>query len=348
VPSVGILTFHHVHNFGAVMQAWALANTLSRLGHSTEVINYRPKGVHARTGWRALVPSIGHWKMSRFVERQLPLSPAVLPTRQDVDAYVRSRNIDKLVCGSDQVWMVDGRLGLDATYFLGVGGDAVKKRVSYAPSCGSMKSFGANAEEARDLLSRFSAISVRDETTRGAVEALGIEVSTRVVDPTLLTDFGALLGGSTRRRARREYLAVVGKTNPAAERFAHWAAKRLGVEVVGVGTRLTGADSKPFVGPREWLEYIAGARFVVTSLFHGAAVSLSLRRPFVAVDSAGRSFKLTDLFRFLEIEERFLEPDSAGSYPNAENLLEMSYAELGPRIQRRVDESMTFLKGALG
>ena len=38
---IGILTFHRAINYGAVLQCYALQETLKRMGHNVEVIDYR-------------------------------------------------------------------------------------------------------------------------------------------------------------------------------------------------------------------------------------------------------------------------------------------------------------------
>ena len=38
---VGILTFHDALNYGAVLQCYALQNTLMNLGYEVEVIDYK-------------------------------------------------------------------------------------------------------------------------------------------------------------------------------------------------------------------------------------------------------------------------------------------------------------------
>ena len=37
---VGILTFHDAHNYGAVLQAYALKKYIGKLGHNVRIINY--------------------------------------------------------------------------------------------------------------------------------------------------------------------------------------------------------------------------------------------------------------------------------------------------------------------
>ena len=37
---IGILTFHYAHNYGAMLQAYALSMKLRSLGHCVEIIDY--------------------------------------------------------------------------------------------------------------------------------------------------------------------------------------------------------------------------------------------------------------------------------------------------------------------
>ena len=38
---IGILTFHRAHNYGAMLQAYALHKLLAKRGHNVEFISYR-------------------------------------------------------------------------------------------------------------------------------------------------------------------------------------------------------------------------------------------------------------------------------------------------------------------
>ena len=38
---IGIVTFNSAHDYGAVLQVWALQEKLKSKGHDVEVINYR-------------------------------------------------------------------------------------------------------------------------------------------------------------------------------------------------------------------------------------------------------------------------------------------------------------------
>ena len=43
---IGILTFHYAHNYGAVLQAYALQYILERIGHVVCFIDYRNKRIY--------------------------------------------------------------------------------------------------------------------------------------------------------------------------------------------------------------------------------------------------------------------------------------------------------------
>lgn len=55
---IGILTFHNAHNYGAVLQAYALKTKLNRMGYKAKILNYQNpyiarlyrKGIHIDFG----------------------------------------------------------------------------------------------------------------------------------------------------------------------------------------------------------------------------------------------------------------------------------------------------------
>ena len=43
MKKVGILTFHKAHNYGALLQAFALQETIKSLNYNVEIVDYCPK-----------------------------------------------------------------------------------------------------------------------------------------------------------------------------------------------------------------------------------------------------------------------------------------------------------------
>jgi hypothetical protein len=345
--SVGLITFHHVPNFGACLQAWSLVQTMQRMGCSVEVIDYRPPGLGPlikRRGIKALFPSIGQWRMRRFVADHLPLTPT-FTRHEEVVEYLRRRRYDCVVCGSDQIWMMDDRIGFDSTYYLDFGNDLPTRRVSYAPSCGNMESYGQYSGQVGRLFSAFHSISARDENTLRLLASVGISGATHVVDPTFLADFDSI---TQPWRIEGDYLAVVGPVDSAACSFIREIAAQLKLPVVAAGTHCSTADcQRRFVHAGEWASCIKNARFVVTSLFHGSALSIRFRKPFIAIDAGGRGFKLTDLLNRFALVKRFVARDANGNYPLHDELLEIDYSDAETRISQATAVSLDYLRGAV-
>lgn len=50
MKKVGILTEHRARNFGSCLQAYALQNTIDKLGYHAEIVDYRPKVIENSFG----------------------------------------------------------------------------------------------------------------------------------------------------------------------------------------------------------------------------------------------------------------------------------------------------------
>lgn len=343
---IGLVTFHNVHNFGAVLQAWALVQALRKVGCDVEVLDYHSPS-HAekfkRRGLKAWIPSPGRISFNRFVRSQLPLSPR-LADRESMSRYVKAGRFEGLVCGSDQVWMHASHMKLDPTYFLDLPGVEDLRRISYAPSCGDMGSYDERADDVRRWIDRFNAVSVRDENARRLVTGLGFTDVTRVVDPTLLGDFRSLVGEVDPSKGG---VVVVGSVGSGVAACARKVADRLGVKLIAAGSRCEVADVRlRFINPGQWVRQIAGARLVISSLFHGTILSMAFRRPFVSVPSSGRTMKLKDLLTRMNLLERFVPIGKDGKCEIADSMFYLDYTPAEPVLSEDIETSWRFLREA--
>jgi hypothetical protein len=84
---IGIITFHHIDNYGATLQAYALHKFLKQQGYNVEIIDYRPykaikyytKGLSPISkGFRLNKKAFGNiaraWKMRQFLLSKTKLS----------------------------------------------------------------------------------------------------------------------------------------------------------------------------------------------------------------------------------------------------------------------------------
>ena len=129
---IGILTFHLAHNYGAVLQCYALQEALRQLGHEVRVINYRQpyiKGIYGIFNVRYFFSLLGHLRLKTLLYYLKHLGRRVKRTRlyhsfrhtywQETPSC-SSRNIppmDAYVIGSDQVWSLHCTQFMDQVYW---------------------------------------------------------------------------------------------------------------------------------------------------------------------------------------------------------------------------------------
>lgn len=116
------LTFHASHNYGSMLQAYALQQILYNLGVENEIINLRTdiqKGlIPPQLQWchpcSSLVKLLRHpirsialqrkyHRFEKFLVEQLHLTPE-LSSKKEVEIYLSKHEYDALIVGSDQIW----------------------------------------------------------------------------------------------------------------------------------------------------------------------------------------------------------------------------------------------------
>ena len=110
---IGILTFHNVLNYGAILQCYALQNVVKNLGHDTSVIGFNPDEIVAPYRLYAPLSRISSHliKLKSFVYLTL-ISRAYCKRKSAFKSflkkYIRLSNpkesFDCIIYGSDQIW----------------------------------------------------------------------------------------------------------------------------------------------------------------------------------------------------------------------------------------------------
>jgi len=312
---VGLLTYHFVDNFGAVLQAYALRQWFLARGITAEFVDYRPSYVE-RGGpfdrpwnfsvWRKnatilymRLNSLRHWFYADAAQaqsfeafRRVNLGvngPGLIDLTAVSDAVTQ---YDILVCGSDQIWNPSIQRGLDPVYFLEIPGAKHARRVAYAPSFGRPSVESRYLSELERLVQGLDALSVRENSGLDVLEAAGVprEAVRVVADPTiLLGNFGSLLRNQV--TGNENVFCYALRTDKVIRNVALHIALLGGNRLVSAQNRHQrwhdiGAGKRP--GPVEWLEMLAGARTVVSNSFHGVAISILLNKHFLAVALPGK------------------------------------------------------------
>ena len=151
---IGILTFHRAHNYGAMLQAYALHKVLSDKGHNVEFLSYRNERIedaYRMFRWtynrdNSLITNIKgllaeiilffQWQKRRhafrsFAKQFLPESEKI--TERGI--CKKSFDYDALFFGSDQIWTTRFLKSFDPVYWGEVDLQHGAK-IAYAPQYG--------------------------------------------------------------------------------------------------------------------------------------------------------------------------------------------------------------------
>lgn len=362
---VGIYTLPFHSNYGGILQAWALQETLKKAGF--DPVFLRQPGFQApwalqplAIGRRALlrfrgspVPLLARFHderlethIVRFWRKKLQLSP-VLGNSFERAAFVRKEGLRAVVAGSDQIW----RPGVtNPSYYLDFLDDVPSvRRIAYAASFGcDQPDFGTETEHYGELIRKFDMISVREDDAVSLCERLAGIRAEHVVDPTLLlstADYEAVATPKWNGGPIGYFLA-------GAKHFRSLlgeVSRRLGTTLTILPTASDKVDDlfpEPMPSVEDWIGTIATSNCVLTDSFHGTVFAILFRKPFVSLDNGSGAGRIRSLLRLLGMEERM-----PGVLPNADSAVKLLQKAITEETYARLDvlinRSRTFLEHAL-
>ena len=320
---VGILTFHTALNYGAVLQAFALQNFLSKLNIRNEIINYRCPFIDKN--YKPFFISDG--KIINAVIRGILFGRTIQIKRKNFDEFIEhyldvtqpyysSEEIEKdrnkysfFISGSDQVWSPIAA-GFDPVYFLPFAMD--NQKYSYAASIGTDKLSDEQLNEYKKRLKGFQFLSVRENSAQKILEGLDDKRKVFVhADPTLLLgrENWDQLCGKIPDNMPNDYLLLFNVEKPIMDvDFAKKIANERGLNVVYINERTVKKDKNIIylegLSPDVFLSLFANAKIVVTNSFHGTVFSVIFQKEFyVEIENKKqRNVRIEDMLKELEIE----------------------------------------------
>ena len=350
---VGVLTFHWADNYGAVLQAHGLCQTLNRLGHTVRLINYVLPAERVRwwRGWglRGGSPlhALRRLRYDKFRRHHLPLTR---PCQTAEDLRAISVEFDAVIVGSDQVWNGHMLKFNDAPYFLDFVDVRRCRRISYAACFGERNQPRQTLEAAALMLRDFSSISVRNEMSADLVRDLSGREVALVLDPSLLHDYWDVCKPEAKKSG---YIAAYCFSSPAdcfaiGQNVMRTARRRLQLPIVAVGPdAMDGHGDSAIVsaGPSEWLRLLHGASFICTDSFHGTSFAVKYRKPFITW-SGPRPARISSFLDTCGLRSRLV---GSGESFAPEELLEtpIDYDAVFERLLPHINTSRTFLENAL-
>ena len=323
---VGILTFHSANNFGALLQAVSLQKTVMERGNvECELVNYEPdfirkdysinpfKTKHPKTIIKSILRIPDKMKRNSKFQSFRQENTICSEQCQSVIDFERICNaFDTIIVGSDQVWNYN-LTERDMYYFLPGINTSVKK-ISYAASTGGADFATRESDVMIQYLQSFTQISVRENASKEALEQRLKEKHIEVVlDPVFLTTKDRWLELAA-KPVKKDYILFFkmgySKTAEPALEFAKKLSKTTGYELLMLWDqemwfRYRNIKHIGAVGPAEFLQWIAGAKCVITNSFHATAFSIILNTPFYVeteIERKDRVLNILDIFKLEKCE----------------------------------------------
>lgn len=335
---IAILTFHASDNCGSQLQTYALSKVIKEhFGVTPHVIDYsnrRQQEVYAIFrkihSVKDLVRNLYHLLFLHL------LKPYHKSFRDFISNHVHLTNVrysspdelkkldgkyDIYIAGSDQVWNTKA-YDFDDSYFL----DFVTRgrKIAYATSLGATNIIESSCDKIKytKLLDDFSMLSVREKNAQLLLQTITEKPIELLLDPTLLlskSDWEALAGDEPLIKGKYIfYYAFTYAENP--NRIVKKLSKKYNMPVYIVDANewsrrclfMYGFKLASQFGPIAFLNLIKYSELVLTTSFHGTALSVAMEKKFWFVKTPmlnPRDDRATSLLNQLGLPDRLQGSD---------------------------------------
>ena len=336
---VGILTFHDAHNYGAVLQAYALKKHIQNMGHEAIIINYHHETIPDGFLYLKEVNNSRWEKFNKFIKEL---------TDYEETTYTHERELEKLdidvwICGSDQIWNTEITGGINKGFFLNF--KTRGKKISYAVSMGIEKFPSEQEKEFEECINKLDEISVREETLKKYVEKFTDKKVTKTIDPTLLleeTDYDNLLLDNK----NGEYILIFALgPDERLTQIAQKIAKEKNAKIIELNDEKQEnyfCEQISNAGPSEFLTLIKNAKAIVTNSFHGTVFSIIFKKEFYTITRLNRNARMENILKIVGMEDRLID-----KVEEIENIKEQDYQKAFENLKIEREKSREFLKNAL-
>jgi len=348
-------------NYGAVLQAYALHKKINDMGIDCEILNYRPvkselrfKNVFQRgSSFKELIYNLlgllKYFESRRkidaansFLNRNLKLSKEY---NVYSDLLKSPPSADVFLCGSDQIWNPKIHNGLSPIYFLDFIKDKKIIKASFAASVGENSIEEKYKNQIKKYLDTFKHVSVREEKAKEILSFTSKDIKV-VADPVFLLNKNEWLKLIPKNKIKKKYILCYFLYQP---KFLNSVVKKIkketGYQVISVSLA---SYSKIYndilirdVGPDGFLSLLANAEIVITSSFHGTALSILMEKEFYSVASPTRGSRITNILEKVGLENRAIHDENF----NLNNSI--NYKIVTPKVEILRKNSLDYLDNVL-
>lgn len=372
---IGILTQPLHHNYGGLLQNYALQQSLIALGHVPITIDWT-----ASSSWyRQLLKRLKNHVLSRKTTYELTENEKKYiykKTDTFIGKYISRTDIvtsssgfsqmalkyhfDAFIVGSDQTWRPQYNPYL-YEMFLSFTESQDVKRIAYAASFGTDKWEFKNRQllRCKDLIRRFDAVSVREISGVNLCRRFGQDAEF-VLDPTLLLskdDYTKIIKDTKFSHQQSGLLYYILNTEFTSLENIKKIADENHLDCYSAlpefadGSR-TEHDVKNHLADcvypsvEEWLYAIQNASVVITDSFHGMVFSIIFHKKFWVINNKGRgSARFCSLLGLLGLNHRMV--DSVSCLKDNKIMEDIDWSNADSILSCEKERSFQFLKESL-
>lgn len=360
---IGILTYHAAHNYGAMLQAYALQKFLQNNHKDTvKIVDYRPSAdkdasriLQKPTSFKQLVLFIIQLVYYRQLKKKYHSFQEFFDVYLDKTKRFFSFNqlkeesaeFDMYITGSDQTFSPRSKF-VDVFYLDFCQDNQI--RAAYAPSFGFNHIPDDKVDKIKELLMKYKFLSVRETGGCNLVENLtGVKVPS-VLDPVYLLQPEEW--SSIARPVRLKFssfilcYALIGtkKQMDIANKIKEMTGLPVVIITHSVWPRTNADITVNHAGPLEFLWLFKNAKYVVTDSFHGTAFSLLFKKSFfIYIAYKEKSERIISLLTKVGLLNRII---ALPKEVTKENLV-MDFSEPMAMLQEERNKSIHYLKNCL-
>ena len=333
---IGILTQPLHHNYGGLLQNYALQQSMMTLGHTPMTIDWTTNcnwfGRAMKEIKTFVLSRKNVYKLTKnekkeiykntdcFIEKHI-IRTELVNCNKDFAKTSLKYHFDTYIVGSDQTWRPLYNPYLYAM-FLNFTSNQDVKRIAYAASFGTdnWEYSGNQTSKCAKLLQKFDFISVREVTgVQFCKEKLGEEAKL-VLDPTLLLDekdYVKLIKHSSESHQSGLLYYILNPDKTPINNIYN-LAKSSQLDCYSALPRYSdGNRTKDAVknhlkecvysSVEEWLNAFRNADIVITDSFHGMVFSIIFHKKFWVIDNKGRgNARFSSLLGLLKLNHRIV------------------------------------------
>ena len=378
MKKTGILTLYYNNmNYGGLLQAFALPFVIQKhIGIPAEQIRYSQQNTDTDLCTSKSKKSLSIYQLGinffsaltsnkRSIRKESFLGfMNDIPHSRNIYSHETiqqcNSNYQMFICGGDQIWngeMVGEHLDVYTLQFVNQG----LKKIAYSPSV----AISHMSKQVEDCLGKgllgIDRISVREKRSLDILKRLSDKKIEVVVDPVLLLTKSEWLEQSRPTKINGKYILCYLLGDSITQRKAvEIISKRLKLRIVTFPHILVNnvrkcdlffGDIKDYTsGPRQFLDLINNAEFVITDSFHACVFSMIFETPFIVFERNKPSEKgnmNSRIYDFLEeyhLENQLVNVEKA---MNLSRIPEVDYSFAHEHWFHRRNDSIEYLTRAL-